>query len=26
VNDILGLGNPALVTPLELLNEDTMNG
>jgi len=26
VNDILGLGNPALVTPLELLNEDTVNG
>jgi hypothetical protein len=26
VNDILGLGNPALVTPLELLNEDTING
>lgn len=26
VNDILGLGNPALATPLELLNEDTMNG
>lgn len=26
VNDILGLGNPALVTPLELLNEDMING
>ena len=26
VNDILGLGNPELVTPLELLNEDTING
>jgi len=26
VNGILGLGNPALVTPLELLNEDTFNG
>lgn len=26
VNDILGLGNPALVTPLQLLNEDTING
>ena len=26
VNGILGLGNPALVTPLELLNEDTTNG
>ena len=26
INDILGLGNPALVTPLELLNEDTING
>ncbi len=26
VNDILGLGNPALVTPLELLNEDPING
>lgn len=26
VNDILGLGNPALVTPLELLNEDTIDG
>ena len=23
---ILGLGNPALVTPLELLNEDTNDG
>lgn len=26
VNGILGLGNPALVTPLELLNEDTNDG
>jgi hypothetical protein len=26
VNGILGLGNPALVTPLELLNEETENG
>ena len=26
VNGILGLGNPALVTPLELLNEDIDNG
>jgi hypothetical protein len=26
VNDILGLGNPTLVTPLELLNEDMING
>jgi len=26
VNGILGLGNPALVTPLELLNEETDNG
>jgi hypothetical protein len=26
VNGILGLGNPALVTPLELLNEDTTDG
>jgi len=26
VNDILGLGNPALVAPLELLNEDTIHG
>lgn len=26
VNDILGLGNPALVTPLELLNEDVNDG
>ena len=26
VNGILGLGNPALVTPLELLGEDTVNG
>ena len=26
VNGILGLGNPALVTPLELLNEETGNG
>ncbi|MEO8496491.1 MAG: type II toxin-antitoxin system VapC family toxin [Planctomycetota bacterium] len=26
VNAILGLGNPALVTPLELLNEETDNG
>lgn len=26
VNDVLGLGNPALVTPLELLNEDSING
>lgn len=26
VNGILGLGNPALVTPLELLNEDVDNG
>ena len=26
VNGILGLGNPALVTPLELLNEDIVDG
>lgn len=26
VNGMLGLGNPALVTPLELLNEDTTDG
>lgn len=26
VNDILGLGNPVLVTPLELLNEDLVDG
>jgi hypothetical protein len=26
VNDILGLGNPALVTPLELLNEEVIDG
>lgn len=26
VNDILGLGNPALVTPLELLSEDLIDG
>ena len=26
VNSILGLANPALVTPLELLNEETDNG
>ena len=26
VNGILGLGNPALVTPLELLNEDAIDG
>ena len=26
VNGILGLGNPALVTPLELLNEDISDG
>jgi len=26
VNGILGLGNPALVTPLELLAEETTNG
>ena len=26
VNGILGSGNPALVTPLELLNEETING
>lgn len=26
VNGILGLGNPILVTPLELLNEETDNG
>ena len=26
VNSILGLGNPALVTPLELLNEDIPDG
>ena len=26
VNGILGLGNPALVTPLELLNEDVSDG
>lgn len=26
VNGILGLGNPALVTPLELLNEETVDG
>jgi len=26
INGILGLGNPALVTPLELLNEDTTDG
>ena len=26
INGILGLGNPALVTPLELLNEDLDNG
>ena len=26
VNGILGLGNPALVTPLELLNEDASDG
>ena len=26
MNDILGLGNPALVTPLELLNEDIIDG
>ncbi len=26
VNGILGLGNPALVTPLELLNEETDDG
>lgn len=26
VNGMLGLGNPALVTPLELLNEDTADG
>ena len=26
VNGILGLGNPALVTPLELLGEETMDG
>lgn len=26
VNGILGLGNPALVTPLELLNEDITDG
>ncbi len=26
VNGILGLGNPALVTPLELLNEDANDG
>lgn len=26
VNGILGWGNPALVTPLELLNEETGNG
>jgi hypothetical protein len=26
VNDILGSGNPALVTPLELLNEDIVDG
>ena len=26
VNGILGLGNPALVTPLELLQEDTSDG
>ena len=26
VNGILGLGNPALVTPLEFLNEETGNG
>lgn len=26
VNGILGLGNPALVTPLELLNEENDNG
>ncbi len=26
VNGILGLGNPALVTPLELLNEDVNDG
>ena len=25
VNGILGLGNPALVTPLELLQEDTLD-
>ena len=26
INGILGLGNPALVTPLELLNEDASDG
>ncbi len=26
INGILGIGNPALVTPLELLNEDTDHG
>jgi len=26
INDILGLGNPALVTPLELLNEENADG
>ena len=26
VNGILGVGNPALVTPLELLNEETIDG
>ena len=26
INGILGIGNPALVTPLELLNEDTQPG
>ena len=26
INGILGLGNPALVTPLELLNEDITDG
>ena len=26
VNGILGLGNPALVTPLELLGEETIDG
>lgn len=26
INNILGLGNPILLTPLELLNEDMING
>ncbi len=26
VNDILGIGNPTLVTPLELLNENPSDG